>query len=76
MRITDTRINCKTWFKLLHIGDVFEYLESFYIKVSVSGNEVNAVDLSNGEFDVIRLDAEVDVLDAELVVRKVEEDDR
>lgn len=75
MQITDNRINCKTWFKQLHVGDVFEYLESFYIKVSVSGNEVNAVDLSNGEFDVIRVDAEVDVLDAELVVRKVEEDD-
>lgn len=75
MRITDTRVNCKTWFKQLRIGDVFEYLESFYIKVSLSGNEVNAVDLSNGQFDVIRVDAEVDVLDAELVVRKVEEDD-
>ena len=73
MRITDTRVNCKTWFKLLHVGDVFEYLESFYIKVGVSDNEENAVDLRDGQFDIIRLDAEVDVLDAELVVRKVEE---
>lgn len=75
MRITDTRVNCKTWFKLLHIGDVFEYLEAFYIKTAINDGVANAVDLKTGQLDIIRLDAEVDVLDAELVVRKVREDD-
>lgn len=73
MQITDNRINCKTWFRQLAIGDVFEYLEAFYIKTGLSDNEENAVDLKTGSSDIIRLDAEVDLLDAELIIRKVED---
>ena len=70
MIITDTRENVKQWFKCLPVGEIFEYLETFYIKTGISANEANAVDLLNGASDIIRLDAEVDVLDAELIVRQ------
>lgn len=68
MEITDNRENTKEWFKNLLIGDVFEYHESFYIKTSISEGEVNAVDLMKGSFETIQLYAEVDALDAELIV--------
>ena len=70
MKITDQRLDCKSSFRQLCIGDVFEYVEAFYIKTGVAENAPNAVDLRNGRGDIIRLDAEVDLLDAELIVNQ------
>lgn len=69
MKIEDNRIqNGNPWFKNLEIGAVFEYLDSFYIKTGVSTSEPNAVDLGSGAEDIIRLDAEVEPVTAELVI--------
>lgn len=75
MIITDKRVNVKDWFKTLAIGEVFEYLERFYMKIGIAYQEANAVDLLSGEIDIIRSDAEVDVLDAELIVSQKGEEE-
>lgn len=68
MKITDKRVDYRVDFRSLVVGEVFEYLGAFYIKTGVSASEPNAVDLKNGEEDIVRLDAEVDLLNAELIV--------
>ena len=72
MKVIKLDMDNKQEFRLLEIGDVFEYLEAFYIKAGVSVTDFNAVDLLTGSVRIIRLDAEVDVMDAELTVRPKE----
>lgn len=68
LAIVDQRQDITRSFKELELGEVFEYLESIYIKTGVSVNESNAVDFKNGAEDIIRLDAEVKPLRATLVI--------
>jgi hypothetical protein len=72
MKVIKLDMDNKTEFRLLEVGDVFEYLEEFYIKTGVSATKFNAVDLLTGSVDIIRLDAEVDAMDAEIRVRPKE----
>lgn len=73
MKIRDERIEKKTWFKNLAVGDTFEYLNCIYIKTGITPSEPNAVDLLNGSEDIVRLDAEVEPVHAELVIKTEEE---
>lgn len=73
MKIKDIRIDGRARFKTLAIGAVFEYLESYYIKTGITDIGANAIDLSNGVADSINIDAEVSELDAELIVKEIEE---
>ena len=74
MKIRDERAEKKTWFKNLATGDTFEYLNCIYIKTGITQSEPNAVDLKNGAEDIIRLDADVEQVSAELVVKSNEEE--
>lgn len=73
LKITDNRVTKRTTFKRLSIGELFEYLESFYIKTGLYETEANAVDLQRGADDIVRLDAEVEPIDAELVISERED---
>ena len=73
LSITDRRATHDTTFKLLQKGEIFEYLEKFYIKTGVSQECVNAVDLQNGCEDIVRLDAIVEPVDVQMIITESED---
>lgn len=73
MIISDNRsYSKKPCFRDLAIGDVFEYLEAIYIKTGVTVSDPNATDLKSGQEDIIRLDAEIEPVNAVLVINDPE----
>lgn len=68
MKIIDDRTNRDQWFKALELGQVFDYLDTIYMKTGITENEPNCVNLSNGSVDTFRLTTKVEPLDARLTV--------
>lgn len=67
MKITENRTNL-FYFKEVKIGQVFKFEDQFYLRIPNDYYGENAVNLSTGYLDGFEDSAEVELLDAELVI--------
>lgn len=59
-----------TQFKYLAMGEIFKCNGTVYMKINISAEVLNSVDLSNGSTEVIRYDENVTKLEGKLILSR------